>query len=558
MSRVRCRIRGRLPGLVLAAAVALALPLAATADRVEAVAPKAMAVGRPATLEVRLVDGDGEPLAAPRDLRVELVGAEQLTEPSSFLLPAGRNGVAIELRPQKAGAWAVEVVVEGFPSAWVPCTVFRPATVPRQEATAVRALGVERPRIETPLRPSAGGDAEAEPAPRSTEPLLSQMPMAGRPERPLPTARSVERRPVLPRPGSIARPGETGQPVDPQPRPPQAAPPEPPATPPPTPPPAAGRGVRLVPADAEVVPGPDGRFTLPINVYWYENGVPALRQERLRVSLVADPRPGDLRFEPEQVEIPPADFLAVALLTAGREGRIRVKALYPGGESAPAELFLGPAEPAALHFAGGDGEPERLRALAAADLPVLIRLHDHLGRPVPAPTEIAVDLVLRSEAGTDTERVTFPAGAASLQHVFQVGRFGRYRLSASAGRLQGDEREVEVAFDVALLLWALLGGLAGAALRLLWQPRARRGRTVARILVLGVAAAGIVLLLAAFGVLSGLEKLDPAGLWSLLETLPVSSQASVFLLGLLAGLTADGLFRLLTRRRRGGPAAGPA
>jgi hypothetical protein len=58
-------------------------------------------------------------------------------------------------------------------------------------------------------------------------------------------------------------------------------------------------------------------------------------------------------------------------------------------------------------------------------------------------------------------------------------------------------------------------------------------------------------------VLSGLEKLDPGGLWTVLETLPVSSQAAVFLLGLFAGFTADALFRLLTRLRRG-PAAKPA
>lgn len=541
---------------VLAAVVTALLPLVAAADRVEAVAPKAMRVGRPATLEVRLVDGGGRPLAAPRDLRVELVGAERLTEHETFVLPAGESGVAIDLAPQKAGAWAVEVVVEGFPSAWVPCTVFQPADAPRGTATAMRALGVETRAAPTQDLPQ-GGDAESAPAPRSTEPMVMQVPVERRPTLQLPAARAVERpvlRPGLPRlpPETVIRPGEpTGEPGPGAPGTEQ----EPPAPPPPAP--AAAREVRLIPSEAEVAPGPDGRFTLPINVYWYENGVPAVRREGLRVSLVADPRTGDLRFDPERVEIPPEDFQAMALLTAGREGRIGVKALYPGGESAPAVVRLRPPEPAALRFAGSEEEPEQLRALAAADLPVLIQLQDPLGRPVPALEEILVDLVLRGEAGADTERVALQAGAASLEHVFKVGRYGRYLLSASAPRLAGDERAVEVEFDFALLLWALLGGLAGAALRLLWDRRVRRGRTVARILVLGVAAAGIVLLLAAFGVLSGLEKLDPAGLWSLLETLPVSSQAAVFLLGLLAGFTADALFRLLTRLRRG-PAAKPA
>lgn len=542
---------------VLAAAVtALLLPLSAAADRVEAVAPKAMRVGQPATLEVRLVDGGGRPLAAPRNLRVELVGAGRLTEHGTFVLPDGESGVMIDLAPQEAGAWAVEVVVEGFPSAWVPCTVFEPSNAPRGTATAMRARGVETRLAPTKALPR-GADAESEPAPRSQEPMVMQVPVEPRPELQLPTARAVERpvlRPGLPRPpaGSVFRREEptvvSGR----------AAPetePEPPGPPPPVEPTA--REVRLIPSEAEVAPGPDGRFTLPINVYWYENGVPAVRQEGLRVSLVADPRTGDLRFDPERVEIPPQDFQAMALLTAGREGQIGVKALYPGGESAPAVVRLRPPEPAALRFAGSGEEPEQLRALAAADLPVLIQLQDPLGRPVPAPEEIAVDLVLRGEAGPDPERVVLQAGAASLEHVFKVGRYGDYMLSASAPRLAGDERAVKVGFDFALLLWALLGGLAGAALRLLWDRRVRRGRTVARILVLGVAAAGIVLLLAAFGVLSGLEKLDPGGLWSLLETLPVSSQAAVFLLGLLAGFTADALFRLLTRLRRGS-AAKPA
>jgi hypothetical protein len=547
------RTRRRTAAWVVALAAFLAGPAGADPAKIGVRVPAAMPVGESARLEILLLDVGGRLVPAPRDLQVLVRGAERLTGGEEFRFPAGEEAIALELVPERAGAWVVEVVVEGFEPVWAPCAAVAAESAAAGEAAGSWLLATPSelprkvpehqpwPRPDTPARALAAPPRAVLVRPQGFAPERqgARLPVLGW-TGPFPEGGAAAEAERL----SVDRSGEPTAAMDrvlaerglPQWR-------ELPVPPSQSAEPSAKGVLRLLPGEAAVGPGADGSYRLQVSGFWFEGDQPALRAEPLRFNVVADPQLSELAVEPAAVDLPAGSMSASAWVTGRRQGEVALRALYPGGISDPARVRFTPPRPERLELLD---LPERVRALGVAGLEVAVRLLDGSGRPTVAAAELPVTVTVLGDTGPSPWPVTMPAGAGEGRTRVELPRFGRYRLSARAAGLEPAAGAVRVSFDWPVLLWALAGGLVGGLVPLL---RARRrehgGWQVGRALVLAAIASGVVALMAALGLLDWLAGGDPGGLWAAVARLPIASQAAAFLIGFLAGFAGDAIYQRL-------------
>lgn len=187
-----------------------------------------------------------------------------------------------------------------------------------------------------------------------------------------------------------------------------------------------------------------------------------------------------------------------------------------------------------------------------------MRLLDDDGEPVVTEKPVDVDVAVAGPTGTRSYSATIEPSRMQAKVALELNRPGSYTIQASApGLRDSDTLPVRFAVDWLLLSMALFGGVLGSLTRVLY----RRDRCesvwpkgIVRVLVLGVAAALLVLLLSLFGLLSLLSGALPEGVSEELQKVSATSLFGVLLLGYLAGLLFD---KVLGRFLGGGEAPKP-
>lgn len=600
-------------GIALAVLLAAAAGLPAAAQvRVQAELPEAGTAGRTETLTVRLVDAEGRPVPAPRDLVVTVLveGADIRIQRK---LDAGVAELPLTIRSGEAAAHTVEVVVEGLEPVWLPWIVLRAegaaqpssraadgsaeaegeaaegeaaaGTSPPPEAAPAAAVRELRqvtavptaspsPPLEPPARrlpglaptmaqpfpagaadEESGGEAHtmARVSRDSREAGASSMRSDGLP----PAAAQTERTLRLP-PATASERGAPGAAAD-------------GATE--APPPAADGGIvanradrppagrlRFEPSQLSVQPASDGRYRRPIQATWYVGDFPARAESDVEAELRLVEQPEGLVIAPDRLRIAASAMTGSVLLEASQRGRARLQALLPGHEVADLVVDLLPARPVRAVFAAD--QTVSIRRLGPAELTVRAGLVDGDGRPTVAPAATTLRFVARGGAGEIPCEAIVPAGEREGRCLLAISHFGLYDLTVTmlGGDLEIGKASFELAFDRALLGWALLGGLVGAVIQGA-RRRVKSNEPLARTYLLGVTAALVVVLLLVFGGLVWLDVAFPQGLREAAER---SSQPALFLLGLLAGFGSEAVFAALDRhfstiraaRRSGSPAGG--
>jgi len=523
------------------------------------VAPEeAIPPGGEGVLRLELVDAEGRSRSAGRDIPVDLRTEDGLLARTSFVLEAGATKLEVPLRPERPGAWVVEVVGRGlFPThALVLCA--------EPEEAAVAAGGGERAgtvggapsaRVEPPV---LGDVPEREIALRETEATeemaldderiarADRVEATARPRidpelRP-PRATADVARPAFP-PAPVPEVGEEGadeeggtadeEGTDEEGGTPDEGTPDE-GTPDEGTPDEEGGTVQLKPDFLEIPRGPDGLFRTQLHAIWTEEGAPAARPSDLELAFLVDPPGGGRGVEPARLRLPAGELVVSADLRSEIAGDVELTALYDRGESTATFRFLA-AQAAALGF---PRDELRLATLAGADVDLTVQLLDAEGRLVVAEQDRELTLRLDGPVAIAPRKVTVPRGDYEVSETVRIHRFGSYELTAAAPGLTPANARLRIGLDWLLLSMALLGGLLGSAIRILYQRKKIRWHWgLVRLLVLGAAAALLVLLLAVFRLLSLLEQALAAA--PLLGELPLASPLAVLLLGLLAGLGLD-------------------
>lgn len=295
-----------------------------------------------------------------------------------------------------------------------------------------------------------------------------------------------------------------------------------------------------------------------IEAFWFEGDAPGLSPRDLSLSLIVDGGTSSTTADPSLLSIPSGAIKsqAPALVSARDAGTAAVRALYPGGQSKPVQLEFLNASPRRLGFAG---TPKSFRGLASGSTELWVRLLDDNDEPAITEKPVAVDVAVAGPTGTRSYSANIAAGAMQAKVALELNRPGSYTIQASApGLRESDALPVRFAVDWLLLSMALLGGLLGSLTRVLYR-RNRRERVwpkgILRVLVLGVAAALLVLLLSLFGLLSLLSGALPEGVSAELQKVSATSLFGVLLLGYLGGLLFDKVLGRFLGGGGGGKAA---
>ncbi|HVT58118.1 MAG TPA: hypothetical protein VHR45_06940 [Thermoanaerobaculia bacterium] len=504
-----------------------------------------------------------EPLPATRPIEIALAGATALTVQARVVLRPGQPAIEVPIRAARPGVWVIEASSPGLYSAiaHVVCIDQKTLDSHRLAAgrlapapTAVRkALQAEKALAMAPLRPAP---------PRPATPGSGEKASAAEPGRP--AARSL---------GS-ARPAAappTAEPVAPTSVPVTIAVPVPGAAAPPPSGAATGEGaaraggpataaggtsgeVRLVPDHLKQRRGTGGWDSVALYAYWYEGGNPSPASRNIDVALFA--QQGELQIEPQRLSIASGDFVSQRPVTvsAGVPETAVLQALYPGGQSNPVELeFLAPA-PVRLAF---DGAPELIRGFGTVRSGIYVRLLDASGQPVAADQPVPITVELIDPTGARTQPAVPASTSINAAVALDLSRWGKYTVRAFAPSLaEAAPLAIQFAIDWLLLVVALVGGIAGSLIRVLYLSERSWRSGLVRVVALGSAAALLVVLLWSFGLLSLLSGSMPEGFATGLQRIPVGSLAGVFLLGLLGGLLFDTIFGRLLHRAVGGSSGG--
>ena len=570
-------------GLALAAVALAALPAGAQI-RVQAELPQTATAGRAETLTVRLVDGDGKPVAAPRDLAVTVL-VEGTKRRLVAELPAGSSELPLRFTSREAAAHTLEIVVEGLDPVWLPWVIVpaaktrpAPAAADAPPAAAVAGEAAAEPTPAPPptdlrqvtavpviLHRQLPAEAPAQRARRLGRRAASEEEAATDAAEPA-TLDSLDVRSIAVEPDERAFPRQNervlrrveiadpassalGDTAPPPPPPPSPAPPAEPAAEPaaePTAPPAAaplGR-LRFNPQHLRIPPGSNGLYSRPIQAAWYVGDYPALAESDVVAELQLVEQPEGFALAPDRLRVPASAMTGSVRIEGSRPGLARIQALLPDREVADVVVELLPPQPAALRFSLD--QAAAMRRLGPAELRVWARLVDAAGRPTVAPRPLVIDFVAGSGAGGARCQAELPAGEGEVGCDLALSRFDEYALTARArgGGLEVGTAQFDFSFDWALLAWALAGGLLGAAVQV-GRRRVKAGEPLVRTYLLGAAAALVVVLLLVFGGLVWLDVAFPEGLRQAAER---SSQPALFLLGLLAGFGGEAVFAALDRR----------
>ncbi len=404
--------------------------------KLEVEAPKAaIGLGERATLTVRLLGVNNQPVPAPRDFLIDILArlpSNTTATLTSITLPAGQSAVQVSLPPAET---------EGF--------LYIRARHPEllEGGAYLRVRGPLRPS-PSPLTPAAAISPEAPAAPpvpqRAPAPILKRLPD---------TVAGVLR----PRGGDIS-PSAT-----------QPAPPPPPA-PPPAPYPAAAKyqlALRYSPQRAFLANGKD-RVTVHAFVLPNE----AADLPGFRINLYD----GAGTLMPKPLLVPPGAEEGSATLTYDHVGDVKVEylnaspAMYPAGEK---ELMI--------HFdppiAGLDvsGSPPRISLVDTADL--ILTLVGEAGQPLQTHEARTVSLALESGRGAlSKQEITIGAGGSEARVVFTPLWWGDVTVSARTPNLLKTAAKIEVYPPLGLAGISILGGLLGGYVFILRHPRAKRWR----------------------------------------------------------------------------------
>lgn len=500
-----------LPASLLPPAARAAVPAGDSEPlRLQLVAPPgALHPGETARLTLRLAGEKGAQEDSARELEIELSGGAELGLPAQVKVPAGTTEVELELRPRSVGVFRVEAGSRGLFSAHAVIAVAPPAS-PSGTAAAVH------PASPAPAQPLAAAPASGPTASPRAEVSL-----------PPSTPAHVDPRLLS---GVSAPSSSTSVPV-------RVAP---------------SGAVELIAQPTSLHLDSEGWELATIDVFWFENGSPAVRASDLAVDLVAEGRgSGAPQVSPRRLVISGgairSDQEATVRVNAPVE--VRLRALYAGGEAVPVDLHFLPAEPAAIELVG---VPPLLRGLGEVEPGPFVRLVDAAGEPVAAADPLAVTVTAAGSTGNITAAAQIAAGEFEAPVDLALDRHGEYTLTAASRLGTVGPVRLRYAVDWLVIAVTLAGGALGSLTRVLYRQRQLRPRALVRILVLGLVAALLLLLLSTFGLLSLVDGALPIGVAALAE-IPTANLAGALLLGFLAGLLFDRLFgRLLA----GGEAAG--
>lgn len=273
-----------------------------------------------------------------------------------------------------------------------------------------------------------------------------------------------------------------------------------------------------------------------VEAFWFQGDAPELSPRDLTLSLVVEQGSG-AAVAPTLLNIPSGQFKSAeaALISARQAETAVIKAFYPGGSSDSLSIEFLQSVPARLAF---DSQEQTFRGLTEVATDLFVRLLDDAQIPVIASQDVPVDIVVQGPVGAQSFQTKVPAGSTQAKVSVDLNRPGRYTVRASApGMADPEPARIRFALDWLLLASSLIGGVLGSLTRVLYRREKVWPKGLARLLVLGIAAALLVLLLSLFGVLSILGTVLPAA--KTLEKVPATNLFGALLLGFIAGMVFD-------------------
>ncbi|HXO19575.1 MAG TPA: hypothetical protein VOA87_06575, partial [Thermoanaerobaculia bacterium] len=333
-------VRTLFASLLLCLAAAGPLDAAQPPSRLRLTVPAApVAPGQEARLTIELLGEDRQPLATPRDRKVELRGADALSRITTVTIPAGSSAVEVAVTAPKPGLWQIEVASPGLSSAagvvvslaHPPSQVSHPAPVPPPPRKLPAPASAPRPSptaIRLPAPPPAAGPQTMEA--RRPEPgaLALKRPVASLLAHPRETAAATAApSPSTASTGTMNAPPATSAPAAPAPAPP------PPVS-------ADGGHVELIAQPLKLRQGHQGWETSKVQAYWFAGEAPVPASRDLQLSLVLTGGSGNTAIDPGLLSIPHGAFMSptAAQISARGIDTAVVKALYDGGVSQPVEI----------------------------------------------------------------------------------------------------------------------------------------------------------------------------------------------------------------------------
>ncbi len=501
--------------VLLFAAAAGAAAERSFAEKVSVEAPAGiLASGREHVLTVRLTDQAGRTRVLPRSVNLVVKGGGELRLPASVPVARGSDEVRLRFTPPRPGVWTVEVGAPGLGTGAVTVVAVPQGDVP---AVSRPAVDRDRPGVGTRFAKRVPAGRASPPAAAEETRTAAGPPAGGGEAGDVPRLFDELEVTAVPAGGAVA---DT-----------EAGPSEP------------ERGtVRLYAQPDRVRRSAAGWPAVEVLGVWMVDGMPRVRHTPLRMRMMLGPESSPCAVAPSESVIDAGQVTARPVaVVPGHAGTAVIAATYDGGWAEEARVSFLPPEPAALVL---PVLPGSVAGLATAEVPVVVRAVDESGAPCCLPGEVRGVVTASGPSGTVEREVVMAAESGSGSATFSLARHGTYTFVARAGTLPCQRVTLRYTVDWLLIGMALFGGVIGSGSVVLQKRRKPSGRTVFRIVAIGLVAAVVVLLLASFGLLSAIEASAPQ-VWGALASVPAASLMGALLLGIVAGLGGEGIVKLL-------------